>query len=82
MKKKICVIVVVALLVLMLIPSKMNLEDGGTKVYRAVLYTVTDWHRFNDEYSEGDTLVPEYIEGVTVRIFGMLVYDSRNMIQE
>ena len=82
MKKKICVIVVVALLVLMLIPSKMNLEDGGTKVYRAVLYTVTDWHRFNDEYSEGDTLVPEYIEGVTVRIFGMLVYDSRNIIQE
>ena len=82
MKKKICVIVVVALLVLMLIPSKMNLEDGGTKVYRAVLYTVTDWHRLNDEYSEGDTLVPAYIEGVTVRIFGILVYDSRNMIQE
>ena len=82
MKKKICVIVVVALLVLMLIPMKMHLNDGGTTVYSAVLYTVTDWHRFNDEYSEGDTLVPEYIEGVTVRIFGMLVYDSRNMIQE
>ena len=82
MKKKICVIVVVVLLVLMLIPMKMHLEDGGTTVYSAVLYTVTDWHRLNDEYTEGDTLAPRYIEGVTVRIFGMLVYDSRNIVQE
>ncbi len=77
MKKKICVIVAVVLLVLMLIPVKMNLDDGGTKIYRAVLYTVTDWHRINPEhFGDGNTSAPMYIEGVTVYILGTKVYDS------
>jgi hypothetical protein len=75
MKKKVCTIVVIALLVLMLIPVKMYLEDGGTKIYRAVLYEVVDMHRLNPEYNEDDS-VPQYIEGTILRILGIEVYNS------
>ena len=74
MKKKVCILVVIILLI-MLIPVKMNLNDGGTQIYRAVLYEVVDMHRFNPEYFDDDS-VPMYIEGLQVQILGIKVYDS------
>ncbi len=74
MKKKVCILVVIALLV-MLIPVKLGLNDGGTRIYRAVLYEVVDMHRFNPEYYDDDS-VPMYIEGLRVWIMGIKVYDS------
>ena len=70
MKKKIAIIVVCALLALiLLVPVPMHLKDGGTVVYRALLYSVEDVHRLGDAGSE-------YIDGTVVRVLGMKVFDS------
>jgi len=45
MRKKILIVVIVAILLILLIPRPMYLNDGGTVEYRALLYTVTKYHR-------------------------------------
>ncbi len=70
MKKKITIIAVCALVALILLaPVPMHLKDGGTVVYRALLYSVEDVHRLGDVESE-------YVEGTVVRVLGMKVFDS------
>lgn len=58
--------------ILCLIPARMYLEDGGTVVYKAVLYEVEDVHRIGAE----DTAEDEYLEGTIVKILGMEVYND------
>ena len=50
----------------------MRLKDGGTVVYRAVLYQVEDIHRLGAVDAPED----EYLEGMIVKILGMEVYNS------
>lgn len=57
------------LLLAALIPVRYRLKDGGTVVYKAVLYEVTDWHALTG-------VEDEYKTGVTVEILGLEVYDG------
>lgn len=50
----------------------MHLEDGGTVVYKAILYEVEDVHRIGAE----DTAEDEYLEGTIVKILGIEVYND------
>ena len=45
MKKKVMIGICVLLAIVLLLPIPMRLKDGGTVVYRAVLYQVEDVHR-------------------------------------
>ena len=45
MKKKVMISICVLLAIVLLVPIPMCLKDGGTVVYRAVLYQVEDVHR-------------------------------------
>lgn len=72
MKKKVMIGICVLLAIVLLVPIPMRLEDGGTVVYRAVLYQVEDVHRLGAVDTAGD----EYLEGMIVRILGMEVYNS------
>ena len=45
MKKKVMIGICVLLAIVLLVPIPMRLKDGGTVVYRAVLYQVEDVHR-------------------------------------
>ena len=45
MKKKVMIGICVLLAIVILVPITMRLKDGGTVVYRAVLYQVEDVHR-------------------------------------
>ena len=67
MKKKVMIGICVLLAIVLLVPIPMRLKDGGTVVYRAVLY-----HRLGAV----DTAEDEYLEGMIVRILGMEVYNS------
>ena len=67
MKKKAMIGICVLLAIVLLVPIPMRLKDGGTVVYRAVLYQVEDVHRL------GAVDAPE---GMIVRILGMEVYNS------
>ena len=72
MKKKVMIGICVLLAIVLLVPIPMRLKDGGTVVYRAVLYQVEDVHRLGAVDTAGDDLV----EGMIVRILGMEVYNS------
>lgn len=75
MKKKWIVIVCVIVLVLMLIPIRVGLKDGGSVRYQAVLYNVTDVHRFTEDIVYG------YEEGLIVEILGFEVFNNVTPIQ-
>ena len=72
MKKILIMIIAVLLAASLLIPVPMHMEDGGTVVYQAILYSVSDVHRLNlDE--ETDT---PYQEGIIIEILGIEVYHN------
>ena len=53
MKKKITIISICFVVVLLLLPMKYQYKDGGTKEYRAVLYSVVIWHAIDNNYDGG-----------------------------
>ena len=70
MKKKTIIGIAILLAVVLLIPIPMRLKDGGTVVYRAVLYQVEKVHRLAFESVDG------YVEGTVVEIFGVEIYND------
>ena len=69
MKKKFFVVIAI-IAVILLTPVRMNLKDGGSVRYKALVYEVTKIHQFS---SEVDGLKP-YIDGFEIKILGMTVY--------
>ena len=69
MKKKFFVVIAIIFIIL-LTPVRMNLKDGGSVSYKALVYEVTKIHQFS---SEVDGLKP-YIDGFEIKILGMTVY--------
>lgn len=69
MKKKILLIVVV-LIIVMLVPIPMKLKDGGSTEYKAILYSVTKYHKINHDSTKG------YDDGWKVKLFGLTIYDK------
>ena len=65
-------IIAVLLAAALLIPVPMHMEDGGTVVYQAILYSVSDVHRLNlDEETDAP-----YQEGIIIEILGIEVYHN------
>lgn len=55
-----------------MIPTRMYLEDGGTVVYKAVLYQIEDVHRIGAK----DSFEDEYLDGMIIKIFGIEIYNN------
>lgn len=70
MKRKIVVGIVIVLLIVLLIPFPLRYKDGGTVEYRAVLYSVTNYHA--EDNGDG------YYTGIQVKVLGITVYDNTN----
>lgn len=66
-KKKIIIIVAIVIFIIMLIPIKDRLWDGGSIVYKAILYKYTKIHRISYTSSTG------YEDGWELRILGKQV---------
>ena len=75
MKRKLIAILLIVLVIL-LFPFQIKMKDGGTKAYRAALYTVYDVHRIVS--SEEEITDNEYIEGIIIEIFGIEVFNNTN----
>jgi len=72
MKKKIIIGICILVAIILLIPIPMHANDGGSTLYKAILYQVEDVHRLNwDETSE-----QVYLEGTIVKILGIEVYND------
>lgn len=70
--KKIITGICILLAIVLLIPVPWELDDGGTVVYDAVLYSVEKVHRINpDINSEQD-----FLEGTVVTILGVEVFNN------
>ena len=64
MKKKFFVVIaIIVVLVILLTPVRMNLKDGGSVRYKALVYEVTKIH---------------HIDGFEIKILGMTVYRETN----
>ena len=75
MKRKLIVILFIVLFIL-LFPFQTNMKDGGSKAFRAALYTVYDVHRI--VAPEDDIVDNEYIEGIIIEVFGVEVFNNTN----
>lgn len=70
MKKAIVIIVAVIVMAILLVPVPLHLKDGGTVVYQAVLYSVSDVHNLNPDEPDG------YDDGMIIKILGFEIYNS------
>lgn len=75
--KKILVVIVVLLLAVLLIPTRMQMRDGGTVKYDAIIYDVYDVHRIKpvDDPSEKEV---GYITGIVVEVLGVELINTTN----
>ncbi len=73
MKKKKIIIIAIVAFIIMLIPIKDRLWDGGSTEYRAILYKYTIIHRLNKNSSTG------YEEGWELTILGIPVAGETNV---
>lgn len=70
-KKNILIIAIIVLLIILLFPISKKLNDGGTVEYKALLYSVTKYHKLAPENSE-----KEYIDGIEIKILGKEIYNN------
>ena len=61
------------MLAILLFPIPRKLNDGGTVEYRALLYTITDYHKLILETDESES---GYIEGIKIEILGIEIFNS------
>lgn len=72
MKKKALIGMCVLLAAVLLFPITYHLKDGGTVVYKAVLYNVQRVHQFDPVPDSGQN----YLEGTIVEILGFEVFNN------
>lgn len=70
MKKRIFTLSIIIISLLLLIPIPLNLKDGGSTEYKALLYKITKVHRLNEKSITG------YEEGWQVEILGFKIYNK------
>ena len=70
MKKAVVIIVSIVIMAILLIPVPIHLKDGGTVVYQAILYSVSDVHSLNPDKPDG------YDDGTIIKILGIEVYNN------
>lgn len=65
MKKKriILILSVTIVFIALLFPVRFTYKDGGTKEYKAILYSVKLWHSINENYDSG------FYEATEIQIF-------------
>lgn len=74
MKKKVIILIIIVGIIL-LFPIPMHLKDGGSVEYKALLYTITRYHKLAP-IEEGQDVA--YIDGVGIEILGKEVYNNTN----
>ena len=61
-------------LLIVLVPIRSRIKDGGTVAYNAAIYSVYDVHSIYD-VGDSETI---YSEGYIVKIFGKEIFNNTN----
>lgn len=72
MKKKSIIIIIIIIALILLFPIPFRLKDGGSIEFRALLYTVTKYHKLSTNPNQ------MYIEGIGIKILGKEIYNNTN----
>ena len=72
MKKKIILFIVIIVALVLLVPIPFKLRDGGSIEFKALIYTVTKYHRLDMESETG------FQDGLGIKILGMEIYNNLN----
>lgn len=75
MKKKSIIIIVFVILLILLFPIKKQLNDGGTKEYKSLVYKVSKIHRFVSESDLNEYIKP-YEDGIIIEILGFEIFNN------
>ena len=75
MKKKVITVIFIIIAIILLFPIPFKLKDGGSIEFRALLYTITKYHKLAPIDSDN-----EYIEGIGIKILGMEIYNNTKEI--
>lgn len=76
-KKRSFAVIAVAITIVLLIlfiPLRMNLKDGGSVRYKSLVYEVTKIHRLSPD-AHG---IKPYINGFEFNVLGITVYKTTN----
>jgi hypothetical protein len=83
MKKILKIAAIVVLALVLLTPIPLYEHDGGTEVYQAILYSVTNYHRLKIDPSKitkldtgREVAVIEYDTGIEVKVLGITLYSN------
>lgn len=77
MKKKIITVVAVAILFILLFPTRNKLKDGGSVECKALLYKISKIHSLiPEEEMEKEGKIKLYDDGFIIEILGFEVYNS------
>lgn len=68
MKKKLLRITILIITVILLFPIPIRYKDGGTVEYKAVLYSITDYHSLKG--------VDGYDTGIEIKLLGLTIYEN------
>ena len=84
MKKKIVIGIVVFVMLVLLVPIRLQMKDGGSVQYKAVLYSVTKYHQITlKEGSEEDVIVESgYRVGWGVEILVLEIFNNAKFVSD
>ena len=84
MKKKIVIGIVVFFMLVLLIPIRMQMKDGGSVQYKAVLYTVTKYHQITMEWDDENKEVADsgYRVGWGVKVLGLEIFNNVKYVSD
>ena len=84
MKKKFVIGIVVFVMLVFLVPIRLQMKDGGSVQYKAVLYSVTKYHQITlKEGSEEDVIVESgYRVGWGVEILGLEIFNNAKFVSD
>lgn len=84
MKKKIVIGIVIFFMLVLLIPIRLQMKDGGSVQYKAVLYSVTKYHQITlKEDSEDERIIESgYRVGWGVEVLGSEIFNNVKYVSD
>ena len=68
--KVLIIIAILVVFVILLFPRVIALNDGGTKIYKSLIFEVTKFNKIKDDSPNN------YYKGTTIKIFGKEIYNN------
>lgn len=84
MKKKIVIGIVIFFMLVLLIPIRLQMKDGGSVQYKAVLYSVTKYHQITMEMDEENEEIVDsgHLVGWGVEVLGIEIFNNVKYVSD